>query len=113
MRLISNVGNESIQRHTILFENNEIILRLRFFAVTEIWTMDVTYNGESIRGTKLSTGIVHMIGQNWPFDFIVTDESGNGIDPFQKSDFTNGRCHLYLLEPSEIEQIRGVPVEIP
>lgn len=113
MRHITTLGNEPIQTHTILFGDNEITLVIRFLPPVAIWIMDITFNDDSIYGVKMSVGSLHVFGQNWPFDFAVTDESGAGIDPFQLDDFTSGRCNLYLFEPNEVEQIRGVPVEIP
>lgn len=112
MRLINNVSNDAIQRHTIPLSGNNITLTVRFYSVTQIWTMDAEWNGESVFGVKMSLGVNHFLFKNWPFDFIVTDGSTAGIDPFQVDDFISGRCQLYFLEPSDVEQIRGYSVQI-
>jgi hypothetical protein len=52
-----------------------------------------------------------MTSQNQPFDFICVDKSGNGIDPFTRTDFSGGRCEIYLLEAADMVQIRGVDVQ--
>lgn len=112
MRLIQNITDEPIQRHTILFGESEITLILRFFPRTESWSFDAEYQGRAVRGLKLSVGVLHMVSQNQPFDFLVTDRSNNGLDPFRRDDFLNDRCRLYLLEADEMADIRG-GAEVP
>lgn len=107
MKRIQNITNEPIQRHTIVFDESEIILTLRFYPRTQVWCMDAEYLDWQVFGLKLSVGVLHMISQNQPFDFIVTDNSGEGFDPFQRTDFQSGRCNLYLLEPADMVRIRG------
>jgi len=110
MKVIDNIGSEALQRHTILFGDSSIILTLRFFPKQTSWFFDVTYGDASVYGVKLSVGVLHILSQNFPFDFIVRDLSGNGIDPFKRKDFEEDRCALYLLEASDMESIRGVEV---
>lgn len=109
-RLLRSIGNEAHQRHTIIFNESEIILTLRFLAPVEQWFFDAEYEGNAVYGIKLSCGVLHMVSQNQPFDFAVTDNSGEGIDPFRLDDFADGRCSLYLLTPDEMFDIRGVEV---
>jgi len=109
---IENIGNETLQRHVILFQETEIILTLRFLPMVSFWFYNVEYKGRQANGYKLSTGTPHMLSRNFPFDFIVTDNNNTGIDPINRNDFLNGRCTLYMLEPNEIEALRGQPVEI-
>jgi len=112
MKRITNITDEAIQRHIVVFEESEIILRLRFFPKTQHWTFDAEYNGKAVYGVKLSVGVLHMTSENQPFDFFVTDRSGNGIDPFQIDDFANDRCRLYMLETAEMVAVRG-GAEVP
>jgi hypothetical protein len=72
---------------------------------------DVEFGDKKVYGLKLSVGVLHMLSQNQPFDFVCGDFSGNGIDPFKRQDFSVGRCEIYMLESSEMEQIRGVEVK--
>lgn len=109
---IQNITSEPIQRHTILFQESEVILTLRFFPRNEIWMFDAEHQGNAVRGVKLSAGVLHMISRNQPFDFVVRDLSGNGIDPFRRSDFSDGRCELYMLQASDMEGIRGAEVPL-
>ena len=111
-RLLENIGEEPIQRHTILFQDYEIILTLRFHPTCEMWCIDVEYLGSNIYGVKLSCGVLHMLSKNYPFDFVCTDNSGNGIDPFKRNDFSTNRCSLYMLESDDMQSIRGVPVSL-
>lgn len=112
MRLLQNITDEPIQRHTIIFEESEITFKLRFYPKSEMWCFDASFGDWSVFGLKLSVGVLHMLSQNKPFDFIVTDESGIGIDPFQKTDFSSGRCKIYLLESADLVQRRGDEVPL-
>jgi len=110
MRQIDNIGNEGIQELTIPLPDGDLFVQVRFLSVVEIWQMSVNYNGISYNGIKMSCGTLHMRSANFPFDFIVTDESGSGIDPYKQDDFTIGRNILYLVEANEMEEIRGQEV---
>lgn len=110
--LLENISDESNQRHTILFEESEITFILRYHITAQIWTFDVSYNGLSANGIKLSIGTLHMRSRNFPFDFAVDDTSNTGIDPFRKDDFSQGRCNIYLVTREEMTDIRGLEVPI-
>lgn len=107
---IQNITDEAFQDHIIAFGDAEIEVSIRFFRVVEIWTISVTYNGKSVDGVKLSLGTLHVRNENWPFDFVVRDNSTAGIDPFKVNDFSDGRCSLYMFEAADMETIRGYPV---
>ncbi len=109
---IENITGEAHQRHTVLFEESEIIVVLRYHPTVEMWAFDVEYKGVQANGYKLSVGVLHMRSRNLPFDFIVTDQSGTGLDPIRLDDFTTDRCALYMLEADDMEDIRGAPVPI-
>ena len=112
MREITNVTGDPSQRHIIDLEGNEITLDLRFYPTVEQWCFDVTYKDKSVKGVKLSLGVLHINNTNLPFDFAVLDMSNTGIDPFKVDDFEILRCQLYILDPDDMETFRGVPVEI-
>ena len=110
MKRLQNITSETIQRHTILFEKAEIIFTLRFYPRTQIWMFDAEFGDKKVYGLKLSVGVLHMLSQNQPFDFVCIDRSGNGIDPFTRQDFSGGRCNIYMLEAADMELIRGIEV---
>jgi hypothetical protein len=112
MRQIENITDEPHQRHTIVFEESEIALELRFLPVVEMWFVNVEYKGVVASGYKLSADVLHMRSRNFPFDFTVLDLSNSGIDPFRIDDFSSGRCGLYLVESADMEAIRGAPVPL-
>jgi hypothetical protein len=112
MRKLINLTDEPIQRHTILFEESEVIFTLRFYPKTEIWCFDAEYNGKSVFGLKLSVGVPHMVSQNQPFDFVVSDNSNNGLDPFKGDDCSSGRCDIYILDAADMIQVRA-GAEVP
>lgn len=106
MRRITNITDEPIQRHTIIFEESEITLTLRFFPRHEFWAIDIEYSNYQVFGIKLSIGVLHITSGNMPFDFVVVDASNNGIDPFRRNDFSDGRCNLYMFEREDMIEIR-------
>lgn len=112
MQEILNIGSEAYQKHILIFEESEIELRLRYFSVTQLWFFDVSYKDFEHNGIKLSLGTLHMRSKNMPFDFVLADNSGSGIDPFRQNDFIDGRISMYLVDADEMADIRGVTVEI-
>lgn len=112
MREIVNISEDAKQRHLISLEESEITLILKFFPTVQQWFFDVEYKLKWTYNVKLSLGVLHIQSRNYPFDFIVTDKSGSGIDPFRINDFNSGRCKFYILDPAEMEIIRGIAVEI-
>lgn len=109
---IQNITNEPIQRHTIVFQESEVVITLRLYPRMQMWAIDAEYKDWAVHGLKLSLGVLHMASQNKPFDFAVVDKSGTGIDPFQSTDFSSGRCELYMFEPDEMAIIRGAEVPL-
>lgn len=111
-RKIDDISDETVQDHVIQFEQDEIELRLQFHPFNQIWTFNVSFKGKSANGVKLSVGTLHIRSENFPFDFVVSDESGEGLDPFQASDFSDGRSILYMYDADDMEDIRGAAVPI-
>jgi len=109
---IQNITDETNQRHLVVFEQSEIALVLRYHPTVEMWAFDVEYKNRRSNGYKLAAGPLHIRSRNYPFDFVVIDETGQGLDPLRRDDFSTGRCSLYLLEAADMEAIRGAAVEI-
>jgi len=107
---ILNITDEPHQRHTILTDDGEITLMLRFLPAVQVWYMDVEYNGAEARGIKLSAAVSHVRGFNFPFDFVLSLTDGSGIDPFRTDDFVTGRCELYFVTREEMFTVRGIEV---
>jgi hypothetical protein len=112
MTKILNIGSEAFQRHTLIFQETEIILKLRFLPVVEQWFFDAEYKDFQVFGIKLALGVLHMRSRNQPFDFVLQDNSGSGLDSFKVDDFVEGRCSLFLLDPEDMKDIRGTAVQI-
>lgn len=110
MRKIDNVGDEGFQTIIVPLADGDVRIDIRFLSSVQIWQMSINYLGKALNGVKLSCGVLHMRARNYPFDFIVTDESGAGIDPYKKDDFTSTRSILYMLDADEMEEIRGQEV---
>ena len=106
MRQVTNLTDEPIQRHTVIFEESEIVVKLRFFPRHQFWAMDVEYGPFQVFGVKVSVGVLHITSGNQPFDFYATDSSGNGVDPYRRNDFASGRCRLYMFNRADMLKIR-------
>lgn len=109
---IQNITDEAHQRHVIVFDESEIELTLRFHPTVEMWTFDTVYKTLNADGYKLSVGVLHMRSRNFPFDFVVRDQTDAGLDPFRLDDFSTGRCALYLLDAADMEIVRDAPVPL-
>ena len=109
---LQNITAEPHQRHVVLIDDAEVTVVLRFYPTVQIWCVDVESGGRTASGFKLSLGVLHMVSQNFPFDFVVEDTSGTGLDPFKLDDFSTGRCSLYMLDAADMEAIRDAPVPV-
>ncbi len=110
--VVQNITDEAIQRHTVLLDGVEVVLRLRYFPRQQMWCADVSRGDHYAFGVKLSVGVLHLLSRNFPFDIVVRDWSGTGFDPFRRNDFAGGRCQLHLLEAADMVDIRGVGVQL-
>lgn len=95
---VENITADNNQRHTLLKDNGDVVIVLRFHATIQQWTIDVERNDKAVYGVKLAVGVRHIESTNMGVDFIVQDTSGNGIDPFRIDDFESGRCLLAMID---------------
>ena len=109
---MKNITSEAHQPHIVVLEDQEIELTLRFLPPVEGWFFNVTFGGRTVNGFKLALNTLHMVSQNFPFDFVVEDLSGRGIDPFRIDDFSENRCALYMLQTDDMTEIRGQDVPV-
>ena len=108
MNQIINITNDAHQTQTLLTDDGNITLTLRFYPMEEAWIMDVTYGNKSVFGVKLSLSVLHLEKFNLPFDFKVTGTAG--IDPYHINDFLDGRCTLWFVNKKNMEEYRGIAV---
>lgn len=109
---IQNITNDPFQRHVIVQPTGPVETFLRFYPRAQFWTLSVNYAGLSLKGVRLALGTLHMQSANFPFDFVVGDTGATGIDPFTIDDFASGRCKLFMLERTDMDDIREQPVPI-
>ena len=109
---ITNITDEPSQRHVLLVRDEEIILTLNFYQVSEFWTFDISWRNETYYGFMLSLGVLHIRALNWPFDFFVSVTDGSGQAPFRLGDFAEGRCELYFVGTDEMQELRGLEVPV-
>jgi hypothetical protein len=109
---ITNITKDANQKHTILFESNNIDLVLLYHSIIQQWSFNVSYRGVQRNGIRLALGTRHLESAHLPFDFIIEDNARLDVDPFLISDFASGRLSLFLIERDELKQIRGFDVKL-
>ncbi len=57
---ITNITDEPIQRHVLIFDRGEAVVTIRYLPTVEMWKMRVEYNGDYIDGVKLFLGTLHF-----------------------------------------------------
>lgn len=102
---ITGITDEPRQRHILLVRDEEITLTLNFYAVSEFWSFDVSWRGETFHGFMMSLGVLHIRALNWPFDFFVAVNDSSGQAPFRQGDFAEGRCDLYFVTEEEMQAL--------
>lgn len=107
---LQNLTDEPHQRHTVLIDDREVVVEIRYLSVVQAWFITADLNGRIVSGFRLSLGVLHFQSQNLPFDFVVEDTSGTGLDPFRINDFSTGRCSLIMLGEADMEGVRDAPV---
>ena len=112
MLILDFITSDNDQEYTIPYEASEIVLRLRYMNVVQQWFMDVSYNETETNGVKLTVQAFHVLNRNYPFDIWIEDNSSTGLDPFTIDDFSNGRCVMYIMEASDVAEIRGYEVQL-
>ncbi|QEO57557.1 phage baseplate plug family protein [Francisella marina] len=111
MQKIINITREPIQEHIINYENNEIVLVIRYSSTVLDWTFDLTYKNKSVYGVRLACGVRLLYGANLPFDMVAVADSNIPLDPMLLSDFANERVILNFIPREEILEIRNYDVE--
>ena len=110
---ITNITDDASQRHVLLVDDEEITLTLRFHAVSQHWTFDVSWREVLRTGFMISLGCLHIRSLNWPFDFFCLATDGSGMAPFRLGDFIEGRCEFYIALQEEIEAPRSSQATFP
>jgi len=111
-RKLANITAEPIQRHILEAEGITVNITLKWYPQVASWFADVKYGDKQRLGVRLVVGALHITSANMPFDLAVRDNSEFGLDPMRRDDFESGRCELFVLMPSEMEEYRGVPVPL-
>jgi len=104
------IGTEPKQKITILYEDTQIIIDVKYRPITQSWTMDINFRDEAlVNGKKLVIGLPLLKQFNKPFDIVLQENQNTGIDPFKQDDFTS-RISVYLLERDDLIELRGYDV---
>lgn len=100
MYTVNNISNEPHQRHVLLLDDEQINLEIRYLAAVQIWIMSVEYQGRETKTLSLVAGAPILLGQLFPFEFLVT--ASEGVDPFSLDCFSSGRCKLWFVPQEEL-----------
>lgn len=106
MRLLNKIDDSANQLFNVVGEGGEqIAFRIYFMPSQQAWFFDLTYNGISVNGTKVSVSPNMIRTFKNVFPFGLSCFSNDGSEPFYIDDFINDRIRLYLLNANEVQQV--------
>lgn len=81
---------------------------LQFLPTQNSWYFNFAYNGLTCNGLKLvlSPNILRCFKTQIPFGLMVV--ANDGIDPYQVTDFVDGRVNVFILNKTEVAQFESV-----
>ena len=106
MRLLNKIDANADQKFTVVGENQEIIpFRIYYVPSQFAWFFDLSYNGITVNGCKVSVSpnMLRNIKNRIPFGLACITNDGH--EPYYLDDFKNDRIRLYLLNANEVQQI--------
>lgn len=110
MKQITSITSDSKQLMTIPLDNNqgEIEFRLYYLATQYSWYYDFTYKNYTSNGNKvvLNPNALRHLRKILPFGIAFYAE-GN-IEPYKQDDFLTGRVQMYILNPTDIEELEDI-----
>lgn len=110
MYRVNGITADPHQSHTLLMDDRQIVLTLRFLPVVQSWFMSLAYEDWRIDNIRLALNVSLISQSNQPFDFVVTDTDGLGVDPMTERCFETGRIELYFATAEELQEIRKYEV---
>lgn len=111
-RRVTGITDDPYQIHTVIAGDIEARVELRFFGQLGQWFITVEQGGRRVPNMRLVLGVPVLESCNLPIAFAVRDITDLGLDPARIDDFATGRCELIMLEPDDLEEIRGAPVPL-
>lgn len=102
---VTNLSEEPHQKTTILLsDNTSVVITLDFRPVTQKWVMSVSHVNFSYSGISLCVHPNLLRSFRRQISFGISCFSSDGSDPFDISDFINGRIKLYVLDNTSGQQ---------
>ncbi|BBE09727.1 Uncharacterized protein MCB1EB_1566 [Mycoavidus cysteinexigens] len=98
------VDSAPYQEMTIAFKAHSLRLTLRHNSLADYWAMDVFDLKQDLytaQGLPLVVGVPLLWRRPVEYCFILTDESGIGLDPVGGEDLGQ-RCLLYIADKTQI-----------
>ena len=110
MQLISGINNTPSQIISIAIpDGTTATMTLSYRPNQSGWYFNLSWNGQSpafvINSMRVTT-FPNILNQfRTLFSFGIACVTTNGYEPLNSNDFQNGYANLYLLTPSEVEEI--------
>ncbi|MCX8566829.1 MAG: hypothetical protein ON057_001556 [Glomeribacter sp. 1016415] len=98
------VDSAPYQEMTIAFKAHALRLTLRYNSLVDYWALDVfdlKRDRYTTQGQPLVVGVPILWRRPVEYCFILTDESGIGLDPVGGEDLGQ-RCFLYIVDKTQI-----------
>lgn len=108
---INGVMSDINQLLEVAYKDDIIYITLRYVSNFSSWRMSVRWGDKEVKEKRLALGVYHMLSQNFPFDIKVSDNTGLGLDPSSRYDFSSGFYTLELHDETEMAKYRGYEVK--
>ena len=108
MRLLNKITDKASQRYFLTGNPGQrIVMDLRFLSSQSLWSMDLSWNGVSIKNIQVvaSPNILRKFSNVIPFGIACVTK--DGLDPYFIDDFSTKRASFYLLSEEDVAVIEA------
>lgn len=110
MQVVTSFTSSPKQFHELVLDNNETAdFHIKYNPRMLCWSFDISYLDKTIDGVKvvLHPNILRQFRKILPFGLMFFTENGSPVEPFQISDFENGRVKMAILNTEEVLQVES------
>lgn len=109
MQQITDLGSDAKQTFRIQIENGKLATFTFTYMDNQIgWFFDVEYEGFISKGLRVTNCPNLLAAYENLIRFGLACFVNDGAEPYFQDDFSTNRATLYILDKSEVEQVREV-----
>lgn len=107
-----DITNEPFQAFNYVLNGETIEFELRYLTSIQKWILNINFrDNDVLNGYSIGCEAPILEYFNLPFDVFIEDVNSLGLDPFALDNFSNGLYTFYIIETSDLEELRGYSVE--